>query len=121
MKILLIDDNLDILKLFTKVLSVKGYEIETATNGKDGLELIKRERWDLILLDIAMPQISGMDVIDDLEKNNSLKNNIIWLFTASSLSDEEVNNLKNRGIHDLITKPIEIAKLLAKIDKLKVK
>jgi two-component system OmpR family response regulator len=119
MKILVVDDNLDIIKLLTKVFSVKGHEVRSITNGKDGLELIKNEEWDTILLDIAMPELSGLEVIDDLEKNNLLKKSSVWIFSASSITDEEVNELVERGVAGIIRKPIKLKDLFAKITKLK--
>lgn len=117
MKILVVDDNLDIIKLLTKVFSVKGHEIRTATNGKEGLELIKNEEWDTILLDIAMPELSGLDVIDDLEKNNLLKKKIIWIFSAASITDDEIKELVERGVAGIIRKPIKLQELFATVTK----
>ena len=117
MKILVVDDNLDIIKLLTKVFSVKGHEITTATNGKEGLELIKNEEWDTILLDIAMPELSGLDVIDDLEKNNLLKKKIIWIFSAASITDDEIKELVERGVAGIIRKPIKLQELFATVTK----
>ena len=119
MKVLLVDDNRDIIKLLTKVFSVKVQEISTATNGKDGLELIKNEEWDLVLLDLAMPDFSGLDVINDLEKNNLLKKNIIWVFTASSITNEEEKEFIERGVSKVIRKPVQIKELFAKLAELK--
>jgi len=119
MKILFVDDNLDIVKLLDKVFSVKGYEIRTATNGKEGLELIKNEEWDKILLDIAMPELSGLEVIDDLEKNDLLKKKNVWVFSASSITDDEVKELVERGVSGIIRKPIKLKELFAKISELK--
>ena len=117
MKILVVDDNRDIIKLLTKVFSVKGHEIRTATNGKEGLELIKNEEWDTILLDIAMPELSGLDVIDDLEKNNLLKKKIIWIFSAASITDDEIKELVERGVAGIIRKPIKLQELFATVTK----
>lgn len=119
MKVLLVDDNRDIIKLLTKVLSVKVQEIRTVTNGKDGLELIKNEDWDLVLLDLAMPDFSGLDVINDLEKNNLLKKNTIWVFTASSITNEEEKEFIERGVSKVIRKPVQIKELFAKLAELK--
>ena len=119
MKVLLVDDNRDIIKLLTKVLSVKVQEIRTVTNGKDGLELIKNEDWDLVLLDLAMPYFSGLDVINDLEKNNLLKKNIIWVFTASSITNEEEKEFIERGVSKVIRKPVQIKELFTKLAELK--
>ena len=115
MKILLVDDNLDIIKLLTKVFSVKGHEVRTATNGKEGLELIKNEEWDTILLDIAMPELSGLEVIDDLEKNNLLKKRTIWIFSAASITDDEIKELVDRGVIGIIRKPIKLKELFSTI------
>jgi len=119
MKVLLVDDNRDIIELLTKALSVKVQEIRTATNGKDGLELIKNEEWDLVLLDLAMPGFSGLDVINNLEKNNLLKKNIIWVFTASSITNEEEKEFIGRGVSKVIRKPVQIKELFAKLAELK--
>ena len=118
MRILLIDDNLDIIKLLTKVFLVKGHEISTAVNGKEGLELIKNEEWDTILLDIAMPELSGLEVIEDLEKNNLLKKKTIWIFSAASITDDEINELVKRGVNGIIRKPIRLKELFATITEL---
>lgn len=90
------------------MFSVKVQEIRTATNGKEGLELIKNEEWDLVMLDLAMPDFSGLDVIEDLEKNNLLKKNIIWIFTASSITKEEEKEFIKRGVSKVIRKPLQI-------------
>jgi len=119
MKVLLVDDNRDIIELLTKALSVKVQEIRTATNGKDGLELIKNEEWDLVLLDLAMPGFSGLDVINNLEKNNLLKKNIIWVFTASSITNDEEKEFIGRGVSKVIKKPVQIKELFAKLAELK--
>lgn len=118
MRVLLIDDNLDIIKLLTKVFLVKGHEISTAVNGKEGLELIKNEEWDAILLDVAMPELSGLEVIEDLEKNNLLKKKTIWIFSAASITDDEINELVKRGVNGIIRKPIRLKELFATITEL---
>ncbi|MDH3764444.1 MAG: response regulator [Nitrosopumilus sp.] len=120
MKILLVDDNPDIIKFLTRVFSVKGHEIRSVNNGKDGLELIKNEEWGLILLDIAMPNFSGLDVIDELEKINMLKKNPIWVFTAASINDDEIDELIVRGVSGLIRKPVRIKELFTKIPQLQL-
>ncbi|MDH3764425.1 MAG: response regulator [Nitrosopumilus sp.] len=119
MKVLLIDDNIDLLTMLSRVLSVKIQEIKIVDNGKEGLELIKNEEWDLILLDLSMPNVSGLDVIEDLEKNNLLKKNTIWIFTASSITDKEERELLNRGVSDVVRKPVKAKDLFAKMAELK--
>ena len=75
-------------------------EVVAVNDGKQGLEAIRNESLDLILLDLAMPNFSGLDVIDYLDKENLIESNNIVLFTASSVKDELLEELKN-GIKDI--------------------
>jgi CheY-like chemotaxis protein len=118
MKILVIDDSQDITDLLEKVLSSIGHDVTSTDNGRDGLELARNHQFDAIFLDIAMPDFSGLDFIDALEQDGKLKANRIVLFTASSISDDEVADLVKRGVHSCIRKPMQIAKLFEKIDEL---
>ncbi|HZC88402.1 MAG TPA: response regulator [Nitrososphaera sp.] len=118
MKILVIDDSQDITDLLEKVLSSIGHDVTSTDNGRDGLELARNHQFDAIFLDIAMPDFSGLDFIDALEQDGKLKANRIVLFTASSISDDEVADLVKRGVHSCIRKPMQIEKLFEKIDEL---
>ena len=118
MKILVIDDSQDITDLLEKVLSSIGHDVTSTDNGRDGLELTRSQQFDAIFLDIAMPDFSGLDFIDTLEQDGKLKANRIVLFTASSLSNDEVADLVKRGVHSCIRKPMQIEKLFEKIDEL---
>ena len=118
MKILVIDDSQDITDLLEKVLSSIGHDVTSTDNGRDGLELTRSQQFDAIFLDIAMPDFSGLDFIDTLEQDGKLKANRIVLFTASSISNDEVAELVKRGVHSCIRKPMQIEKLFEKIDEL---
>ena len=74
MNILAIDDNEDILSLLETVLTSKGHDFTQALNGKDGVKLIEEQNFDAILLDLAMPEFSGLDVIESLKKITSSRN-----------------------------------------------
>ncbi len=118
MKILGIDDNEDILKLLETVLTSKGHDFVQASNGRDGVKLIEEQNFDAILLDLAMPEFSGLNVIESLEKNDRIKNLKIILFTASSATDKEIDVLlKHDGVKSCIRKPIEIDVLMNKIEE----
>ena len=86
-----------------------------ASEGKEGLDLIKENRHDVILLDLAMPEFDGYAVIKDLEENNMLKDHKIIVFTASTITDNELDGLVDRGVTSYILKPIDIDILLSKI------
>jgi len=118
MKILGIDDNEDIIKLLKTVLTSKGHDFTPALNGKDGVKLIEEQNFDAILLDLAMPEFSGLDVIESLEKNDRIKNLKIILFTASSATDKEIDVLLRRdGIKSCIRKPVDINVLINKVEE----
>jgi len=118
MNILAIDDNEDILSLLETVLTSKGHDFTQASNGKDGVKLIEEQNFDAILLDLSMPEFSGMDVIESLEKNDRLKNQKIIIFTASSATDKEVDALlKHDGVRLCIRKPVDIDILINKLEE----
>ncbi len=75
MKLLVIDDSHDIIDLFVKVLTTIGHEVVATDNGKDGLDLLNTQKFDAVFLDIAMPNFSGLDVIENLLKNKKLEAN----------------------------------------------
>jgi len=115
LNILIIDDNEQITKMLTTFLQLKEHKCTVANDGKEGLNLIKENRHDVILLDLAMPEFDGYSVIEDLEKNNALKDHKIIVFTASTITQEELDQLVTRGVTSYILKPIDIDILLSKL------
>lgn len=115
MKVLHIEDNQDITDPIKIFLESKGYECEAVTDGKKGLQLIRENHYDIILLDLNMPGFSGFDVINGLVRDGSIKNEKIILFTASVLTAEQMNEFREMGVHSSIGKPIINEKLLEKI------
>jgi len=119
MNILAIDDNADILQLLDTVFTSKGHDFTQAGNGKDGLKLIEEQNFDAILLDLAMPEFSGIDVVEGLKKSNKLKDQKIILFTASSATETEIDKLlQNEGVSSCIRKPADIEILIEKVEEI---
>jgi len=119
-KILIIDDNQSITTMVSKYLVLKGNECTVANDGKQGLEMILQNKYDLIIMDISMPEFSGRDIIDYLEKNQILREKNIVLFTASAISADEIDDMINRGVKGALRKPVdlvEIDKTLARFQK----
>ena len=83
MKVLVVDDNPDILELLQSLLAMGGYDPIIISSGKEGLKLILKEKFDIVLLDITMPTFSGFDIVQSLKDSGDLEKNIIILFTAS--------------------------------------
>ena len=117
LKILIVDDNEQITKMLTTFLELKQHICTIANDGKEGLELIKENNNDVVLLDLAMPEFDGYAVIKDLEDNNLLKDRKIIVFTASTITQEELDKLVDRGVKSYILKPIDIDTLLYRIIK----
>jgi len=115
LNVLIIDDNEQITKMLTTFLELKEHKCTVANDGKEGLAIIKEDRHDVILLDLAMPEFDGFAVIKDLEENNMLKNHKVIVFTASTITEEELDGLVDRGVSSYILKPIDIDMLLSKI------
>ncbi len=115
LEILIIDDNEQITKMLTTFLELKEHKCTVANDGKEGLSIIKENRHDVILLDLAMPEFDGFAVIKDLEENKMLKDHKVIVFTASTITEEELDELVNRGVSSYILKPIDIDLLLSKI------
>ncbi len=113
-KILLVDDEEDILEFLSYNLSKQGYRVFQANNGRKGLEIAKSESPDLILLDVMMPEMDGMQVCEQLRELDQLDNTFIVFLTARS---EEYSELAGFavGADDYITKPIKPKLLLSRI------
>ncbi len=118
MKILGIDDNQDLLELCDVTLSSEGHEYTGINNGKEGLQAIKDEKFDLVLLDLAMPDFSGVDVIDALVKEGIMDKQKIIVFTGSTDAEGEFDSLLEKGVHSIIKKPFDIDYLIETIKKM---
>ena len=117
MRILIVDDSHEITDLLVKVLATVGHEVVSAESGKEGLDMIVNGEFDLVFLDIAMPDYSGLDVIDQLVKSGAIKQNTVVLFTASSITEAEVAELVKKGVHSCLRKPVRIEALFEKVEE----
>jgi CheY-like chemotaxis protein/MinD-like ATPase involved in chromosome partitioning or flagellar assembly len=116
-KILIIDDDLDTLRLVGLMLQRQGYQISAATNGQQGLDKAFEEDPDLILLDIMMPDMDGYEVTRRLRKNPSTMETPILMFTAKTQLDDKVIGFEV-GANDYLTKPTHPSELQARVKTL---
>ena len=116
-RILLIEDEQDIITTLVFRLEAEGYEVITAMDGEDGLDKAKKEKPDLILLDLMLPKMNGYRVCVLLKGDSRFRNIPIIIFTARA---EEADKKKSEevGADAYITKPFEPPLLLAKIKEL---
>ena len=116
-KILIIDDDLDTLRLVGLMLQRQGYQISAATNGQQGLEKAFEEDPDLILLDVMMPDMDGYEVTRRLRQNPSTVETPILMFTAKTQLDDKVTGFEV-GANDYLTKPTHPSELQARVKTL---
>ena len=116
-KILLIDDEVDILEMLSYNLEKEGYLVATATNGNEGIQKAKEMIPDLILLDVMMPEKDGIETCQDLRQIKDLHNTLIVFLSARS---EEFSQLAGfqAGANDYVVKLIKPRILISKIDAL---
>lgn len=116
-KILLVDDEPDILEFLSYNLTKEGYEVSTAENGLESIKKAKIIKPDLILMDVMMPEMDGIEACEEIRKINSLKKTLIVFLTART---EEFSQLAayDSGADDYITKPVKPKVLMSKIKAL---
>lgn len=116
-RILLVDDEQDIIDMISYNLEKEGYEIETATNGRDAIEIAEKFMPDLILLDVMMPEMDGMETCVEMRSIDSLKHTIIAFLTARGEDYSQIAGFE-AGADDYISKPIKPRVLISRIQAL---
>ncbi|RTL13730.1 MAG: response regulator transcription factor [Flavobacteriaceae bacterium] len=116
-KILLVDDEQDILEIVGYNLSQEGYQIVTASNGKEAIAKAKKERPQLIIMDVMMPEMDGMEACENIRKIPELQDTIITFLTARSEDYSQVAGF-DAGADDYIAKPIKPKVLVSKVQAL---
>jgi two-component system alkaline phosphatase synthesis response regulator PhoP len=116
-KILLVDDEQDILEFVSYTLKKEGFTVYTALNGKDAIGIAKKEKPDLIILDIMMPEMDGIETCRELRDIPFLKNTVISFLTARNEDYSQIAGFEV-GADDYITKPIRPRVLTSRIKAL---
>lgn len=116
-KILLVDDEPDILEILKYNLSAQGYQVYTAKNGVEGVEKAKKKNPHLIILDVMMPEMDGIEACEIIRNTKGLENTIITFLTARGEDYSQVAGF-DAGADDYITKPIKPKVLVSKIKAL---
>lgn len=108
LKILIIDDNVGITDMINKFLTISGHECTVSNDGKMGLTLIQQQEFNGIILDLAMPDFSGVDVINTLYESGKMKDKKIIILTASMISEDTEKELLSKGVKIVLKKPIDV-------------
>lgn len=116
-KILLVDDEPDIIEFLSYNLKKEGYEILTAYNGKDAIEIAKKELPNLIVLDVMMPDMDGIETCREIRESKGLKDVLIAFLTARSEDYTQIAGFEV-GADDYITKPIKPRVFISRVKAL---
>lgn len=112
MRLLFVEDDTKVTDAFEALCQYQGIECDTANNGKDGLELAMSPIYDLIILDLMLPEISGTDILKQLrEKGHTVP---VIMLTARGTNEDKVNAL-DLGADDYLVKPVKATELFARI------
>lgn len=113
--ILLIEDNLDVRENTAEILTLAGYNVKTAINGKAGVDLAHKEKPDLIICDIMMPELDGYGVLHILSKSDETANTP-FIFLTAKTEKTDIRKGMNLGADDYLTKPFDDTDLLNAIE-----
>lgn len=115
-KVLIVEDNELNLKLFKDLLETNNFEVVDTKDGMEAFEIARQERPELILMDIQLHGVSGLDIIKEIKADDSLKNIPIVAVTAFAMKDDKEEILKS-GCEAYIAKPISIGPFLEVVNK----
>ncbi|MGS2777669.1 response regulator transcription factor [Robertmurraya sp. GLU-23] len=111
-KVLIIEDEEKIARVLELELSYEGYEVKTALNGLEGFQMFQSDSWDVILLDVMLPGISGIELLRRIRSTQTTVS--VIMLTAKDSVEDKVSGL-DLGANDYMTKPFQIEELLARI------
>jgi DNA-binding response OmpR family regulator len=111
-RLLIVEDERKVLRSLQRGLETEGYEVQTATRGETGLELVTRQSYDCILLDLMLPGLDGLQVLARLRETG--KTTPVLILTARDAVDDRVTGLDS-GADDYLVKPFAFAELLARL------
>lgn len=118
-KILIVEDELAYLKLLRDQLGLKGYQVLEAVNGEEGLAIIKKEKPDMVLLDIRMPKMDGMTMLDLLRKDEAGKTVKVILLTNLEPDDKILKKvIEDLPLYYFVKSNIQFNDLLNKIKEI---
>jgi CheY-like chemotaxis protein len=114
--VLIIDDNQSITTMLSRFLELKGHSCSISNTSRNGLALLEKQRFDVVLLDLSMPEFTGFDVIDTLVEKKLIEDQNIIVCTAKSLQPSEIETLLKKGVKACLEKPMKLTELLAIIN-----
>lgn len=116
-KVVCVEDEPEMIDLIQLILNRKGFEVIGANGGVEGLETIRREKPDLVLLDLMMPEMDGWQVYQQLKADERTQNIPVIVVTAKAQNIDKVLGLHIAKVDDYIPKPFSLQELVDRVDK----
>jgi len=115
-QVICIEDEPEMIDLIRLILGRRGFDVKGAAGGREGLELIRKEKPDLVLLDLMMPEMDGWEVYQQMKANEATRDIPVIVVTAKAQSIDKVLGLHIAKVDDYIAKPFSPQELLNSID-----
>ncbi|MBW1739850.1 MAG: response regulator [Deltaproteobacteria bacterium] len=113
-RILIVDDEQEFAESLSERLTIRGYEVATSLNGQDALEKVKGYNFDVVILDVLMPGMDGVEVLREIKKIKPLTE--VIMLTGNASVESAVEGMK-LGAYDYLMKPCDTEELLSKVNK----
>ena len=117
-KVLIVDDEMDTRALIKKLLEDEGLQVYTAKDGKEGIRNIKKTKFDLVLIDMFMPGMSGREMCERIKNNAKTKHTRFAFLTVAKFGEQGKEELRRLGSLDYIQKPIDNEDFIKRIRKM---
>ena len=113
-KVLVVDDNKDTVRIIQEALEGAGFSVTSAYDGKEALDLVRKDLPDLMILDLMMPKMSGYEVCGEIRKDPKTKELIVLMLTARSDVDAKIQGIEG-GANDYLVKPVEPREVVSRV------
>jgi len=120
-KLAYIEDEAEMIDLVRLILGRRGYTVLGATGGREGLELVRREHPDLVLLDLMMPDMDGWDVYHQIRSEDTTRDIPVIVITAKAQNIDKILGLRIAKVEDYISKPFSPQELMERVDQVLAK
>ena len=117
-RVLIVDDEADIRTTLKQAVEGEGFEAKLASSAKEALHLLEKESFDLVLMDIFMPEMSGREAVEKIRKNKKLEKQKIAFITVANLSETGKKIIKRLKPADYIQKPIDYEEFVTRLRNL---
>jgi DNA-binding response OmpR family regulator len=110
-KILVVDDDILVLEALEELLTASGYVVRVAARGQEALEMLDRERFDLLILDVVMPKMTGLDLCREVRKRDDEMSKVKIIMLTAKTEEKDVEIQEKYGCDLYLTKPIDPGRL----------